>query len=235
MKIKNVKLARSIWLFDLQDLNPSGKDIAADVFDWIKDSYDFAVAPDLRAILAAPKTNPTEGDNQPLPNGAVFERGHFQAREDVFVEISKLTVYNDGIVIDTPSSTMDGDRFAQDLLESAARQFSLAYDEETIRKRIYSSELILRSEISLELINPRLAAFGTRVSEVLAKDSMVQFQIAGLQFWSEPNDAGKHKLFTLERQVGKAFAEGRYYSQAPMQTNEHFRLLEELEKVVMGS
>jgi hypothetical protein len=40
MKIKSVK-ARSIWLFDLQDLNPSGKDIAEDLFDWIQGGIRF--------------------------------------------------------------------------------------------------------------------------------------------------------------------------------------------------
>jgi len=235
MKIKNVKLARSIWLFDLQDLNPSGKDIAEDLFEWIKDSYNFSVAPDLQTLVAAARTNPAVAGNQPLSTGAVFERGHFQAREEVFIEISKLTLYSDGIVIDTPSSTKDGDQFARDLLQSAAGEFSLAYDEETVRKRIYLSELVVRSEISLDRINPRLAAFAKRISEAFPDDTKPQFQLAGLQYWSEPNDVGTHKIFTLERQAGKTFVERRYYSQAPLPTNDHFRLLEELERIAMAS
>jgi len=235
MKIKNVKLARTIWLFDLQDLNPSGKDVAEDLFEWVKDSYHFAAAPDIAALLAAAKSNQATVGTQHLATGAVCERGHFQAREEVFIEISKLTIHNDGIVIDTTSSTGDGDQFARDLLESAAREFSLTYDEETVRKRIYLSELIVRSRISLDLINPRLAAFATRISEAFPKESRPEFQIGGIQFWSEPNDASAHRLFTLERQAGKTFAECRYYSQAPLQTTEHFRLLQELEQIVMGS
>jgi hypothetical protein len=156
-------------------------------------------------------------------------------REEVFTEISKLTIFNDGIVIDTPSSTIDGDAFALDLLESAAREFSLDYDEETVRKRIYLSELIVRSIVSLDLIDPRLAAFAARIGEAFSEDAKPQFRVGGLQFWTEPNDAGVHKLFTLERQAGKIFGEGRYHSQAPLQTDKHFKLLQELEQIVMGS
>lgn len=231
MKIKNVKLARSIWLFDLQDLNPTGKDVAEELFEWIKSAYDFSVAPDLSALLAAAKSNQA----QALSAGAVFERGHFQTRADVFIEISKLTVYNDGIVIDTPSSTTDGDRFAQDLLESATREFSLSYDEETVRRRMYLSELIVRSEASLDLVNPRLVAFAKRVSEAFSDTPQPEFHVGSLQFWSEPNDVGKHKQFTLERQAGKTSAEGRYFSQAPFQTEQHFKLLQDLEQIMMGS
>ncbi len=230
MKIKNVKLARSIWLFDLQDLNPSGKDIAKELFEWIKSAYDFSVAPDLGALLAARSNQAANQDK-----AAIFERGHFQARADVFIEISKLQVYNDGIVIDTPSSTSDGDRFAQDLLDSAVREFSLTYDEETVRRRIYLSELIVRSEVSLDFVNPRVAAFANRISEAFSEARKPEFHIGSLQFWSEPNDASQHRLFTLERQAGKAFAEGRYFSQAPFQTEQHFKLLQELEQIMMGS
>jgi hypothetical protein len=223
MKIKSVKLARSIWLFDLQDLNPTGKDVAEELFEWIKSAYDFSVAPDLSALAQAVST------------GAVFERGHFQVRADVFIEISKLTVHNDGIVIDTPSSTTDGDRFAQDLLESATREFSLSYDEETVRRRMYLSELIVRSGASLDLVNPQLVAFAKQVSEAFSDTLKPEFHVGSLQFWSEPNDVGKHKQFTLERQASKTSAEGRYFSQAPFQTEQHFKLLQELEQIMMGS
>ena len=46
MKRIHTKLARSIWLFDVRDLNPKGKDVLGDLVGWIKDAYAFAVAPD---------------------------------------------------------------------------------------------------------------------------------------------------------------------------------------------
>jgi hypothetical protein len=98
---------------------------------------------------------------------------------------------------------------------------------------MYLSELIVRSDASLDLVNARVAAFASRISEAFAETPKPQFHIASLQFWSEPNDVGKHKMFTLEHQAGKTFAEGRYFSQAPLQTEQHFRLLQDLEQIVM--
>src|ERR1051326_6239646 len=149
MKLIHVQKARAIWLFDWRDLNPRGKDVTEDLIDWIKDSYQFATAPDTQvAHLAVPTTS--SASTGQAPEGLVFHRGHFQVREELFVEISSLSIFADGIVIDTPSSTHDADRFARDLLESAAREFTLSYDPDMVRRRMYVSELIVRSERSEE-------------------------------------------------------------------------------------
>jgi hypothetical protein len=230
MKLVHVKQARSVWLFDIQDLNPTGKDVFADVVDWIKESYHFAVAPDLERILA-----PTEGHQGNLPtSGLVFQRGSFQARTDSFVEIGSLTLYNDGMVVDTLSSTQESDQFAGDLLGSTAREFGLAYEPDMIRKRLYVSALIIRSETSLNAIHPGLAAFAERISEALENGPCSQFQLAHLGFWSEPNDFGVHKVFSFMPQAGKALSEHRYFSEAPLKTADHLRLLDELEQILLG-
>lgn len=230
MKLVHVKQARSVWLFDIQDLNPGGKKVVEDIVDWIKDSYHFAVSPDLGKVLA-----PAEGQQGNLPiAGLVFQRGSFQARPDLFVEIGNLTLYNDGIVVDTVSSTHESDQFAGDLLTSVAREFSLAYEPEMIRKRLYLSALIMRSENSLGAIHPGLAAFAARLSEALGNGPSSQFQLADLRFWSEPNDNGVHKVFSLMPQAGKALSEHRYLSEAPLKTADHLRLLDELEQILLG-
>src|SRR5437588_11746610 len=99
MKLIHVQKARSIWLFDWRDLNPRGKDITEELIDWIKDSYQFATAPDAQsAHLAVPPTGPVSSTQ--APEGLVFQRGHFQVREELFIEISSLSIFADGIVID---------------------------------------------------------------------------------------------------------------------------------------
>ena len=164
--------------------------------------------------------------------GIAFQHGRFQAREEIFAEIGSLTLFRDGIVIDTPSSTLDGDQSAQDLLQTAAQEFALAYDEESVRKRLYLSELMVRSELSLEVVNGRLAAFAARIGEAFPDGPGPQSRVAGVSFWSEPNDSGSHRIFTLEHQLGKSLSERRYHSQAPLPTDEHLRLLDELERIV---
>jgi len=241
MKLIHTRLARSIWLFDIRDLNPKGKDLLGDLVEWIKDSYQFAVAPDPKNPVPSGPSNPVppapvQSPAPPqAPGGLLFQRGHFQARKEVSVEISNLTIYNDGIVVDAASSTEDGDRVAEDLLTSAAREFALSYDAETVRRKLYLSELIARSDLSLEAINPSLNVFADQLSKACTDGLRPQYRLGGISFWSEPNDSGIHKLFILERQAGKSLAEHRYFSQAQLQTAAHYSLLEALERAIAGA
>jgi len=239
VKIIHTRLARSIWLFDIRDLNPRGKDLLGDLIEWLKDAYQFDVAPDPDNPVPSGPSNklppaPVQSPAPPhAPGGFLFQRGRFQAREEFFIEITNLTIYNDGIVVDAASSTEDADRFVEDLLNSAAREFALTYDSDTVRRRLYLSQLILRSDASLEALNPALNTFAERLTRALA-DPQPRFKIAGLTFWSEPNESGLHRIFSLERQTGTSFGERRYYSQAPFPTGVHYALLEELERVLRG-
>jgi hypothetical protein len=60
--------------------------------------------------------------------------------------------------LDAAFSTEDGDKFALGLLKFTARTFALTYDE-TVRKRLHLSELVLKSDIDLASLNPILPAF----------------------------------------------------------------------------
>jgi hypothetical protein len=171
----------------------------------------------------------------PGPGGLVFQRGHFQVRDELLIALNAMTIYSDGIVIDTSSSTDDGDRFGQDLLESAAREFSLSYDSETVRRKLYLSELIVRSDISMDALNAVLTRFASELSDAIDDDPRPRFRVAGLSFSTDPHNPAAHKILVLERQAGKSFDERRYYSQAPLQTDVHFGLLEDLEKAILGA
>lgn len=227
MELISVKQARSVWLFDVDDLNPKGKDILEDLSDWIKDTYQFAHGPNLEEVLA-------KSGSKDSP-GLVFKHGRFQTREDLFIEISSAAIHNDGIVVDTTSSTAEGDRFIEDALKSAAKEFGLAYQPSIVRKRLYVSTLILRSRPGLLFnINPALEAFGERISETIGNTSASHFNLSSISYWTEPNDSGVHKTFTLAPQAGKPFSEGRYFSEAPVKTEDHIRLLAELEQALQG-
>lgn len=237
MNLIHTKLARSIWLFDLRDLNPKGKDLVGDLVGWIKDQYGFAVAPDPDNPIPsppaptspAPQTAPTQA-----PGGLAFQRGNFQAQEEFFISIHSLTLYDDGIVVDTASSTEDADRFAEHLLKSAVGEFKIAFEPEMVRRKLYLSELIVRSEMKLESLHPALAMFATKLPVNIAGGQVLPFGVGAVSFWSEPNDAGQHRVFSLERQLGRASSENRFYSQAPLQTPVHFGLLQDLEKLVLA-
>jgi hypothetical protein len=221
MKLIHVRQARVVWLFELRDINPKGKDLR-DVLRWIKETCAFAVAPDFASLP------------DPAKQGLAFRLGRFQVNEQ-YIEIGALTIFNDGIVVDTTSSTHDAELFAGELLESVAKQFGLVFKPEMIRRRHYYSELVLGSDVPLDAVNPSLAAFASRIGEAISDSPKPQFKLGGLSFWSEPRDSGDHKMFTFEREAGKFSSEKRYHSQAPLPTHTHLRLLEELERLLVAS
>jgi hypothetical protein len=214
-------------------MNPKGKDILGDLVSWIKEAYDFSVAPDSNNPIAnaAPPATTAAPKAEGIP-GLTFQRGSFQAEEEIYIAINNLTVYDDGIVVDAASSTEDADRFAEDLITAAAREFALTFDADTVRRRLYLSELIVKSDIALESLNPVLGEFAGKISN--ASPGSAPFSIGGLSFWSDADGGGKHKIVRFERQGGRAFSESRYFSDAPFQTKIHVALLEELERMVVG-
>jgi hypothetical protein len=223
MKLLHVRQARAVWLLELRDLNPQGKDVRA-LTEWIKSFYRFDIGP-----------NPAALSDPSKPPEMVFRQGKFEVGPVRSIEIGSLTLFNDGMVIDTISSTENADLFAAHLLDSAVRQFGLSFTPEMIRRRAYVSELIVTSDIELDSINPGLGTFASRISQASPETPKPQFGLAGFSFWTEPNEQGSHKVFTFERELGKFSSEKRYNSRAPLQTTAHLALLDEFERTVVGS
>lgn len=225
MKLLHVKQARAVWLFDVNDLNPRGHDFVEGAVQFIKDRYSFNSAPNYSEVVSRAGTaNAT---------GLEFKRGRFQARNGASIEIISLNVHSDGIVVDTLSSTQESERVAADLLESTSATFGLAYEPSIIRGRLYVSNLVVGFDVDLADIHPGLRSFADSISETLAAtEPKKPFRLAGLQFWTEPNDSGTHRSFVIVPQAGRLASERRYFSEAPLRTEDHLRLLESFEQMV---
>src|ERR1700721_985266 len=128
MKLISVTGARSIWLFDINDLNPRGKDVNSELLEFLKEAYFFDKVPK------------SPNDIDPEKKSLKFERGRFQIKEEIYIQVN-LEIYNDGFVADTRSSTRDTDKFIEDVLSLASKEFSLAYDPGMVRTKMHVSEL----------------------------------------------------------------------------------------------
>jgi hypothetical protein len=214
MELRNIQRARSIWLLDLNDLNPRGKAVGPDLIEWLKDAYQFSKVP----------KDPNDLDET---KALFFGGGQFQVREEIFIGV-ELRIYNDGLVADTRESTESSDLFLSDVFESAAKEFSLAYKPEMIRKKMYLSELIVSTGKSLAVLNPKLNQFAEKVTK--AAGDKLPVELAGVSLWSETNPNLLH--FRFERKWGADFSENRYYSRAPLPTAKHLELLNDLEGIL---
>jgi hypothetical protein len=214
MELKSVQRARSIWLLDLDDLNPRGKAVGPDLIEWLKDAYQFS---------KVPKDTNDLDDTKAM----FFSGGQFQVREEIFIGV-ELRIYNDGLVADTRESTESSDLFLSDVFESAAKVFSLVYKPETIRRKLYVSELIVSTNKQIGVLSPKLEKFAERLTE--ATGDKLPIQVSGISFWSETNPPTLH--FRFERKWGADFSENRYYSRAPLPTAKHQEMLNELENIL---
>ena len=217
MKVLAVRLARSIWLMPSYFLNPKGVYLRP-ANDAVKARYDF---------LKTPFDGP-----MPPPNneGVKFENGAFKGKNGV-VEITSLTMHNDGIVIDTRSSTDDADLFMEDLINWTHKEFGLPALSELPAKRIYASELNVVFKRAPEIINPKLAPFLENLDAEIGDGHKGKLSVLSLQFSTDQTLSKSPGIFRLDREINVPFDENRFYSFSPTKTDFHIKLLEKLEKL----
>lgn len=222
MKLLSVQKARSIWLLYLMDLNPRGL-------------YDYALIAPMIEKYKFLKV-PTKFEEYDLTKGCVFANGLFkrESQDDIGIDI---TLYNDGFVVDSRSSTEDSDAFLDDFLTWLSKDFALIPYKEILRRKLYISELWMQANKPLNALNAKLEGFAKRLSSLMftEKDHPIVFETSGIRFWTDPSlRANPPGQFTFERSLNTPFNENRYYSAAPLQTGDHLELLEELE-IILGS
>lgn len=215
MNLLAVGLARSIWLFQIADWNTHGRAMHPVFFSLIE-QYKF---------LKVPKLNEIDWQK-----GIKFEDGTFKNEAGDELTIT-LTVYPDGVIADTRSSTQDSDDFLNQALSLISGSFNYPEYQTVLRKKIYSSELYIKIRQTLSHIHPDIMQFMDRISSSANSDSQ-PFRM-GISFSSDPAIGGTPLAFRLEPAAGFPFSEDRYYSAAPLQTDAHLRLLEEFEAIFL--
>ncbi|SRR6266851_935026 len=212
MNVLYVGLARTVWLFDLSLLNPTGMSLKGVVAEVTK-RYQFAQAP----------KHELDFDDQ---RSLAFKGGTFVGQRKVPLLVA-LSIYSDGLVADTMSSTDESTEFLNDLAKWLSDTYGLNVPKE--RRVNYLSQIDFRSDVSLINLNRRLEAF----AENLAKSVGRNYEVGSIQLWTE--DVGKPGSLApvrIERKISAPFSANHYYSQAPLPTTAHMELLTEFEALL---
>jgi hypothetical protein len=222
MELLNIQAARAVWLFDIAELNPRGKSIMPDLLEWMKENYHFEKSPSSITDL--------DVNSKAL----VFERGQFQVKEEIFINI-ELKIFNDGFVAETQSSTHESEAFLEDGLQSIAKEFSLYFKPEMIRMKLYGSEVYVRSDRSLVGINPNLSNFISRITSLVPGQFKIQYEMTGISCLPLPGHVPDVSFtpFRFERKLKTLPSEKKFYSSAPLHTEDHLKLLDEFEELLM--
>ncbi len=217
MKLLSVNLARTILLGHMSDLNPRGASTYSILFPFLVETYKFKKLPSLTEIPDPSK-------------GIKFEHGDFNIGSDYPIVVN-LTLYNDGVVADSGSSTNYTDAFLEDMYTKFSELFKIPPPKSIIRKRVYLSQLYISMDKSLEIVNPKIKLISQYLSETVEEGNEL-FQLGGISFWPDQISKVPPAPFRFERTIGAAFSENRYYSAAPLPTDKHLELLDKLESIL---
>ncbi len=217
MKLVSVTSARAIWLFDTFRMNPRG--LSNDVLiKGVTQRYSFSKSPSNMLDLE--------------DNALVFDQGQFLTEDGKSIYVS-LKVYSDGFVGITSSSTQHATEFLTDLgLYIVSLGFSFPPQEKI--KKGFASVLLVESNIELILVNPDLKRILDFIhSRLVTMDGKPRsYEVSSIGAWSEDVKKGYAPMvFRFERKIGSDFSENLYYTEAPLQTDEHLELLDQLEGI----
>ncbi len=150
------------------------------------------------------------------------------------ITVERFIVYQNGILVDTRSSTADSEKVLEEALLWAASEFGLAYRPGMIKRKGYVSNLTFYSEIPLlsglnDAISKLSARIGDATSQVVGHP--LSFETVGITINHEwPQVAGRPiAAFTINRRIETPFSENKYFSEAPLPTDLHLTLLQDLE------
>jgi hypothetical protein len=223
MKIIAFDSARFTVLFSLEEVSPLDGAGSIDNIDQVALRYKFSKRPDL--------TLPRE-ELQKV--GLKFEHGVYLLNNRA-ADITAFTIFTDGVVIDA-STTDDAEYFWDDICQwlLAERKFR---DFVTPPRRRFVSQVIVEFDNPLsELIRQFgviAQSLGDKLAEIYNKRVPMGLARIDLEFDNlAENSALVVPRFIIERRKNIAFSRERYFCVAPLRTNDHLHILEEIEKTI---
>lgn len=218
MQLSAVILARVVYFVESVDLNPKGAAYYPDIITAFVNRYGFQKYPQ----------KPEDFDEQ---KGVALSQGKFENKT-----IEQATIYNWGVTLETRSSTEDAEELLEDALVWGAKSLRLHFTPDMIKRKSYVSQLTFYSDARMLLLNPFLSTVAQKISDEVTTNLKLkyQFQPTGVIIGVDPESQKiPVQVFTVERRVGVAFSEGKYFSAAPVPTTIHLRLLEEFERTIL--
>ena len=146
--------------------------------------------------------------------------------------INQLALYAHGIAVETAASTDISEKILHDVLKWGANTLNINYHQDMIKRKAYVSGLLFSTDVSLNALHPKLRGIGERLSSSVA-DSLghvFPYEVTGVFFgYDTTHTKPNAPIFTIERRADVPFTENKYFSTAPLPTEEHLKLLKDFE------
>jgi len=213
MKLSAIHLARAMAFVEPIDLNPVGKAFYPDLVKALVLRYGFLKFPQ----------KPEEFDEV---KGVVFSTGKFEE-----TTIEQLTIYTYGFLVDTRVSTQESKRLLEEAMEWASKSLGLTYN--AVRRWQYASQVTFYSEIDLTSVHPAMQRLADNVSKIVTENTRENLKYELTAFAIDYDSLSrKHPMgrFSIQRRENTPFSEHKYFSDAPLPTDEHIKLIGQFEE-----
>jgi len=217
MQLLGVTLARVLAFVELTDLNPKGTVYYPDLVRALVEKLRFVKFPQ----------RIEEFDEQ---KGVEFVGGTWAG-----TTVERVILYNNGILLDTRSSTDESERILGELLNWATAQFKLNYRPEMILRKWYVSNFTFYSDVPLLCPTLPLRNLANNVANAVegVRGKRFDFQTTRIDIDIDKSDQQVAMApFSIQRRNVAPFSENKYFSEAPLRTQTHLALLQQYEDQV---
>jgi hypothetical protein len=214
----SILLARAIAFIEVQELNPKGSAYFPDIAAALVRRFNFQIYP----------TKPEDFNEE---KGIKFADGKFSDGT-----LDSLQIFPHGILLDTRVSTDVSAALLATTLRWASSELGLHYEEGMVKRKAFSSQVTFESDMELVKLNPVLAKIGNAVSSNVSGT-------AGQPIVYEPTgiflnlDQSLYKVtpghFSIERREAVPFTDKKYFSSAPLPTQDHLSILQDFENSLL--
>lgn len=183
-------------------------------------------------FLKVPTTYDEMFGNDPA-EGIQFYHGRF-VRGDRSIPIELLQLLPGMIVVETRTSTDDAEAFVDDYIQNANKNYpnTIVITGPTL----YVSAIEFTMDKSLDRLIPGAKTTNAAIDNLLSKygSKIPSFGVMGAIFnFDTVGMAGVVPAhFTIERRKDFPFSANTYFSQAPLKTNDHKDILENLDRTL---
>ena len=219
MQLSAIVLARVLCFAELSEFNPRGEVFLPGLVPELVERFSFQSFP----------TKPEEFD---LVKGVNFFTGYWSGST-----VSKITFFNDGIILDGLSSTTESRSILLSTLEWLRDDHGIEFSMDKIKRWGYLSNLSFYSDADLTLLHPVLAHACERLGEMskYLERTPFPYKVTRIALDFDKNEAKITRApFSIERLNSARFNDQKYLSEAALPTELHLELLKEIEAGILG-
>jgi hypothetical protein len=218
MELAAILQARAVAFVEPTDLNPRAKVFYPDIVKALLNRYNFQKFPQKFEDLDEAK-------------GVTFGMGRLG--ESV---IDEFIIYPYGLVLDTRVSTQESKRLLEEAILWGSKELGLV--NKPVPRWQYASHVTFLSKVPLTGVHPAVQG----LADVLTKSAAeglgenLKYELTALMLDFDQLTR-KHPLgrFSIQRRDNTPFSENKYFSDAPLPTDVHLKMLEQFEAAMLAN